>query len=37
MAPTEILADQHYRTLKNMFGSRAILLKGGMKKKSARR
>ena len=33
MAPTEILADQHYRTLKNMFGSRAILLKGGMKKK----
>ena len=33
MAPTEILADQHYRTLKSIFGDRAILLKGGMKKK----
>lgn len=32
MAPTEILADQHYRTLKALFGQKAILLKGGMKK-----
>lgn len=32
MAPTEILADQHYRTLKSIFGEKAVLLKGGMKK-----
>ncbi len=33
MAPTEILADQHYGKLKSMFGDKAVLLKGGMKKK----
>ncbi len=33
MAPTEILARQHYATLSAMFGERALLLTGGMKKK----
>ncbi len=32
LAPTEILADQHYRTLKSIFGEKAVLIKGGMKK-----
>ena len=33
MAPTEILANQHYETLKKLFGDKAVLLKGSMKKK----
>ena len=33
MAPTEILAQQHYAAVQGIFGERACLLKGGMKKK----
>ncbi|HWQ06486.1 MAG TPA: ATP-dependent DNA helicase RecG [Feifaniaceae bacterium] len=32
LAPTEILAEQHYETLKTIFGSSAALLTGSMKK-----
>lgn len=32
MAPTEILARQHYGALKELFGDKALLLTGGMKK-----
>ncbi len=31
MAPTEILAAQHYETLRRVFGEDAVLLTGGMK------
>ncbi|MCI7570043.1 MAG: ATP-dependent DNA helicase RecG [Clostridiales bacterium] len=30
MAPTEILAEQHYNNLKTIFGDKACLLRGGM-------
>lgn len=33
MAPTEILAQQHFNALKSIFGARALLLQGGMKKR----
>ena len=33
MAPTEILAGQHYRSLKAMFGDEAVFLHGGMSKR----
>lgn len=36
MAPTEILAAQHYETLKTVFGEDAVLLTGGMKAKEKR-
>ena len=36
MAPTEILAAQHYETLKTVFGEDAALLTGGMKVKDKR-
>lgn len=36
MAPTEILAEQHYETLKTVFGDDAVLLTGGMKAKEKR-
>lgn len=32
MAPTAILAEQHYRKLNTLFGERAVLLTGSMKK-----
>lgn len=32
LAPTEILAMQHYEQIKSLFGERAALLTGGMKK-----
>lgn len=32
LAPTEILAEQHYETLRSIFGSSAALLTGSMKK-----
>ncbi|MEG1548516.1 MAG: ATP-dependent DNA helicase RecG [Clostridia bacterium] len=32
MAPTEILAEQHYGSLRRMFGENVLLLTGGMKK-----
>lgn len=32
LAPTEILAEQHYRSLQDIFGSSVVLLRGGMKK-----
>lgn len=35
MAPTEILAEQHYRQLKNIFGERAALITGGMSRKQS--
>lgn len=34
MAPTELLAEQHYRTLRMIFKEKALLLTGGMKKKA---
>ena len=33
MAPTEILAQQHFAAVQSIFGERACLLRGGMKKK----
>ncbi|MGN0800108.1 MAG: ATP-dependent DNA helicase RecG [Christensenellales bacterium] len=33
MAPTEILAQQHFAAVQSMFGEKACLLRGGMKKK----
>ncbi|MBQ7114660.1 MAG: ATP-dependent DNA helicase RecG [Clostridia bacterium] len=33
MAPTEILARQHYRAVENLFPGKTVLLVGGMKKK----
>jgi ATP-dependent DNA helicase RecG len=33
LAPTEILAEQHYQNLRKIFGDAAVLLTGGMKKK----
>lgn len=33
MAPTEILAQQHFAAVRSIFGERACLLRGGMKKK----
>lgn len=32
LAPTEILAEQHYQNLQEIFGSSVVLLKGSMKK-----
>jgi len=32
LVPTEILAEQHYQTLQEIFGTSVVLLKGGMKK-----
>ncbi|HRX57365.1 MAG TPA: ATP-dependent DNA helicase RecG [Eubacteriales bacterium] len=32
LAPTEILAEQHYESLRHIFGDAAVLLTGGMKK-----
>jgi ATP-dependent DNA helicase RecG len=32
LAPTEILAEQHYLSLREIFGSSVVLLRGGMKK-----
>lgn len=36
MAPTSMLAEQHYRELKRYFGDRVLLLTGGMKKSEQR-
>jgi len=33
MAPTDILAQQHYASMQKMFGEECCLIKGGMKKK----
>lgn len=32
LAPTEILAEQHYSSLQEIFGTSVVLLRGGMKK-----
>ena len=37
MAPTAILAEQHYRKLNTLFGERAVLLTGSMKRPSRSR
>lgn len=33
MAPTEILAEQHYALMRSIFGDTALLMRGGMKKR----
>lgn len=35
MAPTEILAEQHYKQLKGIFGERCALIVGGMSKRQS--
>lgn len=35
MAPTEILAEQHFKQLKSIFGEKCVLLTGNMSKKQA--